>query len=363
MGDDLDHHQQGLTHNFTNKEGMKMRKDLLLFLVGILCISLVAAFLMPLAVSAGPIKLNYANFAPARTFPAVQMERWKEEIEKRTNGKVVVNTFPGSTLLGAKNMLDGVIAGTSHIGCLCMAYQPGRFMVTNATALPLGAPSARVGSLLLWDIYKKYKPKAFAEVKVLTMFNTYPANIMSKKPVRNLDDLRGMELRASGPSIAALKAWGATPVGMPMPQTVEALQKGVVQGLFSSGEVMKDFKFAEYCKYVTMTRRVMYPFAVVMNMDSWNKLPKDVRKVMDDLSVEQAEWTADYLDNHVIEALEWSKKTHNVEIIELSKEQMAKWDRLLEPIINKWIEDANAKGLPGEAIIEDIKALIKKHGG
>ena len=264
-------------------------------------------------------------------------------------------------VLGAKNMLDGVIAGQADIGCLCMAYQPGRFIVTLATGLPLGIPSAKVGSLVLWDIYSKYKPKTFSKVKVLTMFSSSPSNIMSSKPVRNLDDLKGLELRASGSAAAALKLWGATPVGMPMPQTPEALQKGVVKGLFTALEGMKDFKFAEYCRYITMTDTLIYPFSVVMNMDSWNKLPKDVQKVMDDLRVEQAEWTGTYEDNHSDEAIEWSKKTYNIEVIKLSKEEKAKWDKMLEPMISKWIGDAKAKGLPGEAIIEDIKALTKKY--
>ncbi|MBW2022744.1 MAG: C4-dicarboxylate ABC transporter substrate-binding protein, partial [Deltaproteobacteria bacterium] len=118
----------------------------------------------PGVVNAGPIKLTYANFPPAPTFPCVQMERWKKEVEKRTNGKVLIQTFPGSTLLGPKNMMDGVIAGQADIGCLCMAYQPGRFMITNATSLPLGIPNSLVGSLVLWDIYKKYQPKAFSKV-------------------------------------------------------------------------------------------------------------------------------------------------------------------------------------------------------
>lgn len=340
-----------------------MRKSLSLSMAGLFVIFLFAVLLTPPVVFAGPITLNYANFPPAKTFPSVQMERWKKEVESRTNGKVVINTFPGSTLLNPKNMFDGVVAGTADIGCSSMAYQPGRFVLTNATGLPLGAPSATVGSLVLWDIFKKYKPKPFAKVKVITMFNTYPANIMSKKPVRTLADLKGMELRASGPAGAALKAWGATPVGMPMPATVEALQKGIVQGLFSSGDTMKSLKFAEFCKYVTMTRRVMYPFYVIMNMDTWNKLPKDVQKVIDDLSLEQAKWTGNYNDIETMEALEWSKKNHNVEIIELSKEEMAKWDKLLEPMVTKWIKDAKAKGLPAEAIIEDIKALTKKYSG
>jgi len=222
------------------------------------------------------IKLSYANFPPASTFPCVQMERWKTEVEKRTNGKIQIDTYPGGTLLGAKDMFDGVIGGQADIGCLCMAYQPGRFMLTNATSLPLGIPNAKVGSLVLSDLYKKYTPAAFEKVKVLTMFTTAPANIMSKKPIRTLEDIKGVDLRASGGAAKILKAWGANQIGMPMSAAPEALQKGVVQGLFSSVEVMKDFNFAEHCKYVTMTDTVIYPFAVVMNLDSYNKLPVDV---------------------------------------------------------------------------------------
>jgi len=338
-----------------------MRRGMLLFFTGIIFASFFATLMIPQAVVAEQIKLNYANFPPASTFPCVQMERWKKVVEKRTGGKVVVNTFPGSTLLGAKNMLDGVIAGQADIGCLCMAYQPGRFMVTNAVGLPLGFPNSRVSSLVLWDIYKKYKPKAFAKVKVLTMFSTAPSNIMCKKPIRNLDDLKEMELRASGQAAKVLRAWGAVPVGMPMPQTIEALQKGVVQGLFTALEVLMDFKIAEMCRYVTITNTVCYPFAVVMNMDKWNSLPKDVQKVLDDLGTDQSEWTSNYYDNHVKEAIEWSKKTYNVEFIQLSKKEKAKWDKLLEPIINEWVENARAKGLPAETIVGDIKALKKKY--
>jgi TRAP-type C4-dicarboxylate transport system substrate-binding protein len=288
------------------------------------------------------------------------MERWKKEVEKRTNGKVVVNTYPGGTLLGAKNMMDGVIAGQADIGNLCMAYQPGRFVVTNATSLPLGIPNAHKGSLVLWDLWQKYQPEEFGKVKVLAMFTTAPTNIMSKVPVRTLEDLKGLDLRASGGAAQILAAWGANPVGMPMPATVEALQKGVVKGLYSSLEVMKDFKFAESCKYVTMTDTVIYPFAVVMNMNSWNKLPKEVQQVMEDLRVEQSEWTGKYMDDHVKAAMEWAQKEQKVEVIRLSPEEKARWDAKLAPLTAKWAAEAKDKGLPADDIIEDIKALVKK---
>lgn len=330
-------------------------------IIGIFIAAFITVCLMPMSVQAGPIKLSYANFPPAPTFPCVQMERWKKEVEKRTQSKVVIDTYPGGTLLGAKNMMDGVIAGQANIGCLCMAYQPGRFVLTNATSLPVGMPNAKVGSLVLWDIYKKYKPAAFEKVKVLTMFTTAPTNIMSKVPVRNLADIKGLDLRASGGAAQILGAWGANPVGMPMPATVEALQKGVVKGLFSSLETMKDFKFAEVCRYVTMTNTVIYPFAVVMNMDSWNALPEDVKKVMEDLGTEQAEWTGRYMDGHVKESIEWSKKNYKVEFIQPSDAEKAEWNKKLEFITDKWVKDAKEKGLPAEAIVKDIKAFRKKY--
>ena len=317
--------------------------------------------LLPVSSVAAPIKLSYANFPPAPTFPCVQMERWKKEVEKRTGGKVAINTFPGGTLLKAKAMMDGVIAGTADIGCLCMAYQPGRFIVTNAVALPIGFPNATVASLTLWDLYTKQRPQEFAKVKVLTMFTCAPANIYAKKPVRNLEDLKGLELRASGGTAQVLKALGATPVGMPQSQTPEALQKGVVQGAASSLETLMDFKYAEMCRYVTIFNGPVYPFAVVMNMDKWNSLPEDVQKVMDGMAIEQAWWTGNYMDKRVVKSIEWSKKNYNIEITKLTKKELARWNKLLKPLPDKWSEQAKAKGLSARTILKDIKVAKEYH--
>ena len=328
---------------------------------GFLGVMLLSGLLLTSLAGAETKTLSYANFPPAPTFPCVQMERWKTEVEKRTAGKVRINTYPGGTLLGAKDMMDGVIAGQADIGCLSMAYQPGRFVVTNATGLPVGIPDARTGSLVLLDLYNKYKPEEFGQVKVLALFTTAPSNIMSKTAVRSLADVKGMDLRGSGGAAQVLAAWGANPVGMPMPATPEALQKGVVKGLLSSLETLKDFKFAEMCRYVTITDTSVYPFAVVMNLDSWKSLPKDVQNIMEDLVREQSEWTGNYMDDHVKESIEWAKATYNVEFITLAKGEKEQWDGRLVPISEQWAADAKAKGLPAEAILKDIKTFIGKN--
>ena len=56
-----------------------------------------------------------------------------------------------------------------------------------------------------------------------------------------------------------------------------------------------------------------------MNLDKWNSLPKDVQQVMDNMAREHSAWTGTYMDEHIIESMEWSKKTQGVEVIALSK--------------------------------------------
>src|SRR5512145_2927842 len=251
------------------------------------------------------IKLTYANFPPAATFPCVQMEHWAKEVEKRTGGKVTVQTFPGGTLLPAKNIFDGVISGLADIGNFAMSYQPGRFPVSEAVDLPLGFTSAKVASLTLYDLIEKYQPKEFEKVKILTLFTCPPTNFMTKTPVKSLADLKGMELRVAGTSAEVVKRLGGIAVAMPQSETPEAIQKGVVKGMVSSMEILQDFKFAAYTPYATVANLNVVTFAVVMNKDKRNSLPADVKKVLDAMRRDQALWTGTYVDDHVTDALAW----------------------------------------------------------
>jgi len=80
---------------------------------------------------------------------------------REDEGKIKVQTFPGGTLLPAKNIFDGVMAGTADIGNFAMSYQPGRFPISEAIDLPLGFASAKAASMALYDLIDKYKAKEF----------------------------------------------------------------------------------------------------------------------------------------------------------------------------------------------------------
>jgi TRAP-type C4-dicarboxylate transport system substrate-binding protein len=337
-----------------------MKKTLFKTVVAALALSLAAA-LAPAPAASAPMTLTYANFPPASTFPCVQMERWVKEVEKRTNGQVKINTFPGGTLLPAKNIFDGVIAGTADIGNFAMSYQPGRFPVSEAVDLPLGFPDARVASLVLTDLIEKYKLKEFEKVKILTLFTCPPADFMTSKPVRTLRDLKGMELRVSGTGAEVVKNLGGIPIAMPQSETPEAIQKGIVKGIVSSLEVLKDMNYAAYCPFATDANLFVVSFAVVMNREKWNALPADVKKAMDDLRIEQAEWTGKYVDNHVSESLSWSREKYKHQVIQLPEADKAEIRALVKPMIDEYVKRVSAQGLPGAEIVAEIDKIRKKY--
>lgn len=326
---------------------------------GLVALTLIVtiSFLAVSGAQASGVNLKYANFPPAPTFPCVQMERWAKEVTARTNGAVTVTTFPGSTLLDAKNMFRGVMQGQADIGCISLAYHPGMFPMLSVMELPHGFVSAEGASRALWELYAKYTPAEFDKVKVLTMFTSAPSQFMAKKPIKSLADLKGIELRGAGALSAVLEKLGAIPVSMPMPEVPEAVQKGIIQGLLTSFDVLKDMKFAEMCKYETVANLSVYPFAVIMNKQKYESLPADVKKVLDDLSAEQAQWTGKYMDDHVKESLEWSKTTYQVEVYNFDAAVQAEIVKLTAPLFDGWKENAAKAGVDTKAVLGDVAAL------
>ncbi len=307
------------------------------------------------------ITLRYAFFAPATTFPAKQMEKWKEELETRTNGKVKVELFHGGTLLTDKNMYDGVRDGVAEIGLSCTTYEPGRFPLMAVADLPSGFTNSKVASQVVFDLVSEYPPEAFKDYKIITAFATEPSHLMVKEPVAKLEDLKGRQLRISGALTPVLEELGASPVGMSMSEVPEALQTGIVKGLVSSREVLKDLKLAENARYTTDYPLTITTFVAVMNKDIWESLPPDVQQVIDELSGEMAVWTGDYMDNHVKDALEWSKQEYGLQMTTLTPEETARWDAKLKPIQDNYVAEMEGQGLPAKAYQKRLYELIEKY--
>jgi TRAP-type transport system periplasmic protein len=126
-------------------------------------------------------------------------------------------------------------------------------------------------------------------------------------------------------------------------------------------EILQDFNFAAYCPYATDANLFVVSFAVVMNKTKWDSLPADVKKVLEELRREQAEWTGAYVDNHVKEALAWSKQKYGHQVFQLSAADRAAVPKLVKPIVDEYVARATAQGVPATQILDDISKLRKKY--
>lgn len=300
--------------------------------------------------------LRFANFPGASTFPCISMERWADEIERRTGGGLLIETYPGGTLVEAKNMLRGVMQGQADIGCISLAYHPGAFPFMSVFELPLGFSSAESVTRAMLEVLEYNSPKELEKVKVIAVFSSPPSQILSTRALSGPDDLRGLSIRASGVPADTAAALGAAPVSMPQSDTPEALQKGVVQAVFTSFDVLMDYNFVESCRYGMRVDMPVYPMIFFMNMKKWNSLPPEMQAEIMALMPEHSVWTARYVDGHAQGALQWSVDNYGYSLVELDAAQKEALREKSRPVIDAWLERAAARGIDGKKLLEDTAA-------
>ncbi len=308
-------------------------------------------------------QLTYSIFFPPTHGQAKAGEAWAREIEKRTNGQVKINVLAGGTLTPADQCFDGVVKGISDIGMSVFAYTRGRFPVMEALDLPLGYPNGRVATRVANEFFKKFSPKELEGVKVFYIHAHGPGLLHTKQPVATLEQIKGMKIRSTGLSAKIVEVLGAVPVAMPQGQTYESLQKGVVEGTFTPIETLKGWKQAEVVKSTTDCSDIGYTSAmfVVMNLKKWNSLPADVRKVMEEVSTQWIDIHGKAWDQLDQEGREYTLSLGN-KIVSLSTEENNRWKKAVRPIINDYVKEVSAKGLPAQQAVTEVENLISQYG-
>ncbi len=306
--------------------------------------------------------LTYSIFFPPTHAQAKAAESWAKEIEKRSAGNVKISIFPGGTLTPADQCFDGVVKGISDICMSAFAYTRGRFPVMEALDLPLGYPNGRVATRVANDFYQIMKPKALESVKVLYLHAHGPGLLHTKKPVKTLEEVKGMKIRSTGFSAKVVAALGGVPVAMPQGETYEALSKGIVDGTIGPIEVLKGWKQAEVVKSTTDCFDVGYTtvFFVVMNLKKWNALAPDARKILDDASREWIDVHGKAWDEADKEGRAFTKSLGN-QVITLPAQESARWKKAVRPTIEEFVKNAEQKGVPGRKSVKEAEALIDKH--
>jgi TRAP-type C4-dicarboxylate transport system substrate-binding protein len=308
-----------------------------------------------------PVKLNYSHHFPAPHSISVLTTEWGKEIEKRTNGKVVITVFSGGTLLPADKCYDGVMKGIADIGMAVPGFTRGRFPLTEVLDLPLGYRSAMEATRLTNEYFSKFKPKEFDEVQVMFLHGHGPAVLHSKKAVNKLEDFKGLKVRCTGLSAKIVAALGGAPVAMPVGEAYDALSRGVVDSSLAPMEALEGWKWGEVAKFSVKSSGLAYTttFVVAMNKDKWKALPMEAQKIIEKVNEEWIEKMGKNWDTKEDSGRDFALRLGN-KITTLSKEEDARIVKAVRPILDEYVNNMKAKGLPGDEAVKFCLDRLKK---
>ncbi|OPY71861.1 MAG: Lactate-binding periplasmic protein precursor [Syntrophorhabdus sp. PtaU1.Bin058] len=328
---------------------------------------IVAAFVIVLPVSAAekPIELSLNHLFPEVSwFHKNAVLPWKNLVEQKSKGRLKVNIYPSGALAKSTTMYDAVKAGAADIVLDAGPYYIGRFPMSEGTQIPLlGAKSSWVASRAWMDLYDEFPElrKEYADVKLLWLFSQGPGQLFTRKPVKKMEEVKGLIVRAPGGIGDIMKALGASPVSMPSSESYLALSKGTIDATVFPGEAIATYKLYEATKYVTMSNLYVQWFFVAMNKEKYNSLPKDLQKVIDECSgtvgtdiVGKAWNDADKVGFEL-------GKQKGMEFIYLSPEEQKRWEQQVAPLANEWIKSMEAKGYPAKKFVDAMRKAIEKY--
>ena len=310
-------------------------------------------------------ELKVATFVGPQHFMSQWLVKWTEKLEKASNGRLVFKHFPSSQMGPTPAMYDLARTGQAEISWFLHGATPGRFQLTELIQLPYVAGSAEIGTKVINDaqLRAKYLDAEHRGIKVLLLLTHQPGNVhTTKKPIRSADDMRGLRIRFSGPVIRDfISKLGGTAVGVQPNEQLEQLQKGTLDGTFIDyGGAGVAFKMGGTIKHSTEMYSYVSSFGIGVNPDFYNKLPADLKKLIDD-SVKGVEkevgegWDA--LDDVGKKLL----VDGGAQPIKLSAQENARFRKVGAEVTEAKLKELEAKGLPAREAFKLIQSLSEKH--
>ena len=302
---------------------------------------------------------------PSKTF----LIPWAEKIGKDSGGRIKVQPFWAMQLGGkVPQLLDQAKDGVVDIVWTLPGFTPGRMPRVEPFELPFVHKDALSTTLALQDFQAKHLGPTLKDYHPLLLHVHDGFLFQTKEPILKLADLKGKKIRAaSRGGVWLLEALGATGVGLPLPQIPQALSKGVIEGVTLPYEIAPAVKTAELVSHFSILsgsrpRLGTNVFTFLMNKDSYENLPPDLRKVIDDNSgtnIAQAageNWRRiEEPGRKVIEAHAKNK------FYVISEAETAKMKAAAEPVFARWYAEVKKSGIDGPALVSDARALIDKY--
>lgn len=322
------------------------------------------------AAQAQEVTLSLHQFLPAQAnVPKLILDVWADNVEAASDGRIKIDRYPSMQLGGRPpELMDQAIDGVADIVWTVVGYTPGRFPSTEVFEMPFMMTDARAMSSAYWQMFETHmKDTEFKDVHILGTWVHGPGMLHVNKEVLSPADMEGMKIRGGSRTInTLLEEMGATPVGMPVPAVSEALSKGVIDGATIPWEVTTALKVPELVGHHTeFEGNALYTltFVLAMNKDRYNGLPADLQQVIDDNS--GLEFSI-FAGGTMAEADGPSRQIavdRGNSIVTVSGADLEAWHSVAAPVIAAWVADMNSKGIDGQALLDEARALMEAYDG
>ena len=303
-------------------------------------------------------ELTLSTYTPSTHHVAKVLTDFCNELEKATGGQIKIVLYPSGTLTKADQILDGVIKGISDFGFSVNGYNSGRLPLMEVTDLPIPVSTSEKMSQVCLALNKKFQPKEFSQLKVLSFLNMAGSGISSNKPINKFADMAGQLIRCTGADVDLVKAFGATPIAMPISQAYEALQRGVADGNLGDFASLMSYKLGEVVKI-----HVEYFFRNTtcwfgMNLKTYDSLTPAHQKIITDLGDKYTTILGQSRDAENKKAREYLTGLGN-KLVKLPVGEEQKWAAALNPLYDKYLKEKTAKGLPAKEALDFVLAAVK----
>jgi TRAP-type transport system periplasmic protein len=312
------------------------------------------------ALSAGTVaaqELRLSTFVPpVHIIYREIITPWAAEVEKATGGEVKVTLYP-SMQLGGKppELFRQAVDGVADLVFTLPGYTSPAFPRTGIIELPGLKEDGFAATDMMWDLLDPYLLPEYKGTKVIAIWGAEDAGLMTRtnKAFRTMDDLKGLRLRA--PSAAQAKQiqyMGAVPIAAPITEVYPGLERGTMDGAMVPFTTILDFRLGEVAKGFTISGPIFgrSVFLIAMNEKKYQSLSSASRAAIDKLSGRGLSRKA--TDVYIKRAEQAVASVRGkADVYELPKSEQDRISKTLRPIIDEWIKENEAKGIPAREML------------
>jgi len=215
------------------------------------------------------------------------IEAFADYARRASNGRLDIEIFTPGTVVPTMELFEAVGKGMLEMGHSLPAYEGGKMPVFNiGYGMPYTFDNHNEMSVYYYDLglLDIMRGEAAAHnVYFLGPTMSHHVTLLTKKPIRKIEDFKGLKLRSTGLIADVMSKAGASCVFLPGPEIYPSLEKGVIDGTHWGAEgAMYSMGFHEVTKYdLTPHMQRSATLEVFINMDKWNALPDDLQAILE----------------------------------------------------------------------------------